>query len=96
MNIFGFLATVCGCAAGLGAVWMLTRKPITFKVIRSTETPRLVEPPKANPAVQTISKLDMPSQPHKKAPVEYISMDAVIKNANELMGITVPDAKEDK
>lgn len=94
MNIFGFLATVCGCAAGLGAVWMLTRKPITFKVIRSVETPRLVEPPKANPAVQAV--LDTQSQPHKKAPVEYISMDAVIKNANELMGITIPDTKEDK
>lgn len=94
MNIFGFLATVCGCIAGLGAVWMLTRKPITFKVIKSVETPRLVEPPKTNTAIQ--AALDAESQTRKKEPVEYVSMDAVIKNANELMGITIPDTKEDK
>lgn len=96
MNVFGFLATVCGCAAGLGAVWMLTRKPITFKVIKSTETPRLAEPPKANSTIQATS--DAQAQPRKKEPVEYASMDAVIKAANELMGITIPDTdiKEDK
>lgn len=94
MNVFGFLATVCGCVAGLGAIWMLTRKPITFKVIRSVETPRLAEPPKTNPAIQAL--LDEQAQPRKTEPVEYVSMDAVIKNANELMGIQVPSSKEDK
>ena len=94
MNIFGFLATVCGCVAGLGAVWMLTRKPITFKVIKSVETPRLVEPPKTNAILQAEQAII--DKANKKEPVEYVSMDAVIKNANELMGITIPDAKEDK
>ena len=94
MNVFGFLATICGCAAGLGAVWMLTRKPITFKVIRSVEAPRLAEPPKTNAIPQAAQvKID---KVNKKEPVEYVNMDAVIKSANELMGITVPDTKEDK
>ena len=94
MNIFGFLATVCGCAAGLGAIWMLTRKPITFKVIRATETPKLVEPKREGTATQTTQAIT--EQVNKQGPVEYISMDAVIKNANELMGIQVPSSKEDK
>lgn len=94
MNVFGFLATVCGCAAGLGAVWMLTRKPITFKVIKSIETPRLAEPPKTN-AIPQATQVTI-DKANKKEPVEYVNMDAVIKSANELMGIQVPSSKEDK
>lgn len=89
MNIFGLIATIVGCGTAVGITWLLTRKPISFKIIRSNEAPKVVIPPenkevllKAEPTVVTTKKEDE---------IKIASMDAVIKAANELMGIATEE-----
>lgn len=95
MNIFGFLATLCGCATCLTAVWRLTRRPIAFRIIKTVEIPEQNTPKTATEIAQDVARQAVTTE--KKEPeVEVISMDAVIKNANELMGIYTISPKEDK
>lgn len=95
MNIFGFLATLCGCATCLTAVWRLTKKPIAFRIIKTVELPEQNTPKTATEIAQDVARHAVTAE--KKEPeVEIINMDAVIKNANELMGIHTISPKEDK
>lgn len=76
MNIFGFLAVLIASAACVGSVYLICKFGITIHHVNTT-----VLPPKAAPvadAVTTKKKDEDPSE---------LSMDAVIKAANELMGI---------
>lgn len=83
MTLYGFLATIIICGATVGIVTMLCKWGIiihhTHKDI--TEKPAPIE----------ISQMNFTSEKSEKpAPdkaVEVTSMDAVIKAANELMGI---------
>lgn len=91
MNIFGFFAVLIACATLLGIIWLLVRKPISFRIIRTTEPPKLIEPKPLSP--EELKKLTENTNtiPLNKSEidkdVEITSMDAVIKAANELMGI---------
>ena len=90
MNIFGLIATIVGCGTAVGVTWLLTRKPISFKIIRSTEAPKMVIPPE--PTKEEKEKIESAIAITKKEDeIKIASMDAVIKAANELMGITTEE-----
>lgn len=92
MNIFGFLATIVGCLTAFGIVWLITKKPLTFKIVKVVEIPK--QPEKTG--IQETQETTKEPEPNREPEVEVISMDAVIKNANELMGIITTAPKEDK
>lgn len=94
MNIFGFLATIIGCGTAVGITWLLTRKPISFKIIKTTETPKIVIPPEN-------TEVPLNTEPNviltkKEDEQKVLSMDAVIKAANELMGIQTEEDLDGK
>lgn len=78
MNVFGFFAVIIICATIIGAIWFLNKFPITIKTIQSTEAPKIIEAVK--PTVE-----DKPEE--ESEVLQKASMDAVIRAANELMGI---------
>ena len=90
MNVFGFLAVIIICGTIIGSIWLLTRKPISIRIIRTTEPPKVVNS-NPIPSVELTKAIDTaPVTPVKNEidkEVEITSMDAVIKAANELMGI---------
>lgn len=89
MNIFGLIATIVGCGTAVGITWLLTRKPISFKIIRSTEAPHVVIP-KENKEV-LLKEEPVIAVTKKEDEIKIASMDAVIKAANELMGIATEE-----
>lgn len=90
MNVFGFLAAIVICGTVIGSIWLLTRKPISIRIIRTTEPPKIVNskpisPEELKKAVDNAPIVSVKPEIDKE--VEVTSMDAVIKAANELMGI---------
>lgn len=81
MNIFSLIAAALGCATAFGIVWLLVNKTINIKIISAAEE-TVVEP------APVVEKKD---EPETTKPQEPVNMDAVIKAANELMGIDVGD-----
>ena len=79
MNIFSLIAAALGCATAFGITWLLVTKSINIKFI-STSEETVVEP------APVVEKKDEPEVTKAQEPV---NMDAVIKAANELMGIDV-------
>lgn len=79
MNVFGFFAVIIICATIIGAIWFLNKFPITIKTIKSTdEAPKTIE----------VVKPTVEDKPEEESEVlQKASMDAVIRAANELMGI---------
>lgn len=85
MNVFGFFATIIICGTIIGALWILSKFPISIKIIRTTEAPKIITPKveateevKKDASAQTVT-----TEPEQK----IIAMDAVIREANALMGI---------
>ena len=85
MNVFGFFATSIICGTTIGALWILSKFPISIKIIRTTEAPKIVTPKvEATEAVKKdTSTQTATTEPEQK----IIAMDAVIREANALMGI---------
>lgn len=92
MTIYGFFATIIICATVLGGVWLLSKFPFTINIrtIKATEAPK-VTPVETKPETKEEVK---DNKDAKDKPVATVSMDAVIKAANELMGIQ--STEEDK
>lgn len=83
MNIYSLIAAVLGCITAFGIVWLLVNKTINIKII-SAEEETVVDPvPVAEP--------ENKDEPEIIKNQEPVNMDAVIKAANELMGIAVGD-----
>lgn len=89
MTVFGFLATIFICGTVCFCCWWTSKKPITFRFIRSTEV-------KSNKESVVTKEENVSHETNpKEKPVDLVSMDAVISAANELMGIETLD-REDK
>ena len=91
MTIYGFFATIIICATVLGGVWLLSKFPFTINIrtIKATEAPKAAPVP-----VEKKTEVKEEAKNDKDKPVATVSMDAVIKAANELMGIQ--STEEDK
>lgn len=89
MNIFGFLAAVVGCGTAIVITWLLTRKPISFRIIKTdahTKSIKNFEPTEQQTTLLNSETKD--TTPIKENEnIAVASMDAVIKAANTLMGI---------
>lgn len=88
MNIFGFLSTIIICATIVVIVWLILRKPFSVRIIRAYEQPKVVVEKKE-------AQIDKEPTPAVDKDVAISSMDAVVKAANELMGIETV-TKEDE
>jgi hypothetical protein len=93
MTIYGFFATIIICATVLGGIFLLAKYPLSFRIIRTTEAPKLVVP-KEVPETVKVEVANNTTVTENKEEVKVVSMDAVIKAANELMGIQ--STEEDK
>lgn len=94
MDIFGFLATIVICATVVASLHLITRTEFTFRIVKRDDTPK----EKVRPQILTQTELKkieadlnkpnntILTQPTNPS-VEVKNMDAVIKAANELMGI---------
>lgn len=85
MNLFGFLAVIVVCITIVIVVHMLTTSGISIHKTTADVTKR------ALPVVSESVKEDTDIKPED---VKIISLDSVIKAANEVMGIEVA-TKED-
>ena len=96
MNVFGLLATLIICITVLGVVWLVIKHPISFKIIKTTEAPKIVIPKKMSS--ETVEKIKQEATESavviKESEPKVVSMDAVIQAANKLMGIA--SLEEDK
>ena len=93
MTIYGFFATIIICATVLGGIWLLAKFPLSIRI----KTTKVVEAPKVviPPAPKTDTKEEEHTVTNKlEDETKVVSMDAVIKAANELMGIQTTE--EDK
>lgn len=86
MNIYGLFAVLIICTAAVGITLLVCKNGITIHKTSADVTQR--------PQIVEVSKPEEKSETKKEKPISETSMDAVIKAANELMGINVPD-KED-
>lgn len=92
MNIFGLLASIVGCVSAILIVWLVVKHPISIRIIRTTEPPKLVSIAKPALADETVKKINQETATYQYKPetdkdVEITSMDAVIKSVNEMMGV---------
>lgn len=81
MNLFGFLAIIIICIAIVIVMYMLTTSGITLHKTTADVTPR------PQVIVSEPVKEETPKTNSEK--VAELSLDAVIKAANEVMGIEV-------
>ena len=90
MNIFGLIATIIVCGTVATVTWLITRKPLSFRIIHGEETLKTSKAKTAEAVEKPEEKLPEVTAPDKDLNGNNIalsSMDAVIQAANELMGI---------
>lgn len=88
MNIYGLIATIFSCITAIVVVYLIIRKPISIRFTK------VVELPKQEPIVvpkETKKEAEPKKEEDVNKDVAVASMDAVIKAANELMGIETLD-----
>lgn len=84
MTIYGLIATVLICATVIICIAMLISQPFKVEFIRKTEA-------QATPVVAPKPNTELEKDLNN---VEKASLDAVIRAANELMGIDMEDVNE--
>lgn len=96
MTLYGFLATIVICGTLILMRWLFRKHPISFKIIKTVEPPKLVEPkPLSKEELEKLKDAPIQAVPAPDKEVEVTSMDAVIKAANELMGIETMTKEND-
>ena len=92
MNVFGFLSTIFICATVVAVTWFMFNKTLNIKITRAEEQPK---PPMfvTKPVDADEARKKLEEEINKDRPV--ISMDSVIKSANEVMGIETINNEED-
>ena len=90
MNVFGFLSTIIICATVVAVTWFMFNKTLNIKITKTEEKPTV-------PAAEASREDD-----HAREKLEeginkdrLISMDSVIKSANEMMGIETINPEEE-
>lgn len=93
MNVFGFLSTIIICATIIVVTWFMFNKTLNIKVTKAEEQPK---PPVfvTNPVDADEARKKLEEEINKDRPI--ISMDSVIRSANEMMGIETLSDEEDK
>ena len=91
MNIYGLLATIIIASAIVGSVVLITCLGIKVNITRNTH----VTTDSKNPATaQSTSTETLEKELNDADTIAKASMDAVIKAANELMGIETEETNE--
>lgn len=85
MTVYGLIATVFICASAIVCVALLVSQPLRIEFTRKSE-----EVNEATQSPATPTKLEEEEEDLNK--VEKASLDAVIRAANELMGINMEDS----
>lgn len=82
MTVYGLIATVFICASAIVCVALLVSQPLRIEFTRKSE--------EVNKAAQSPATTNVKEEDLNK--IEKASLDAVIRAANELMGIVMEDS----
>ena len=85
MTIIGLFATAIICGTIITTTWLATRHAISFRIIRTNETPTVIqEQDNEVPAPETMKEIPFPEKP-------LAGMDEVVHAVNRLMGVEDTD-----
>lgn len=88
MNIYSVIVAALICATVITCIWLILKKPFEIKIVKKDETD-------LKPAhIVTQDTQEQTEKPVEHEDIAVKSMDAVIKSANELMGIQIEEGTE--
>ena len=88
MNIYSVIVAALICATVITCIGLILKKPFEIKLIRKEESDLKPAP------LVTANTQEQTEKPVEHEDIAVKSMDAVIKSANELMGIQIEEGTE--